>query len=325
MHALHELLLKKNARRIDADVSRAFYYAEDRSTDAFILHIDRKINKPVRFAAVKKLNRTLEAFDDATYQLSTKAKLCAGMVHRDATGLVFEIAVKKGLGHTQLARSLKRFKKLIGRATVSRGGEVVEDAALLDAAAYLERLPEQLAAWQAAQSDSDRASGDPEALPALLALEDEAVERCLRTIAKYLEAAAEAGESDATAEGRAVSGATVGEWLDRLERSEARIDGLLGTDEDEEAALVQAMREELREANLTDALHGSRHQIQAGVSNYLLQQQQMFRRSDTQVDGLLSPEELSFTDRDGRPVPIDTRFLEQTGLSAAFCFVGGQL
>ena len=325
MRARHELLLKKNARRISDDAPRAFYFADDKAEDEHILHIDRKIRKPTRFASVKKINRTLEAFDEEDYAVSSKTKFCVGMVSRDDRGLVFSIDMKKGLGHTQLARALKRFKKFLGPAVVQKGDGTADDGPLAAPSAYLDKLVARLEAWQAAHAATDRARGDTDAVLDKLAAEDVEVERCLRAIAKYYESADENGTSESDAGAQVVSGKSVVAWSRLLEGSSARIDELLGTDEDDEEALVDAIREELREANLTATLHGSREQVQAGLSSYLLQQQQMFRRPDTQVDGFLDASELSFTDDSGEPVHLDSAFLKRTGLDAAFEVADGGL
>ena len=224
MHPKHELLLKKNARKIQSDFIRAFYFAEDKATTKTILHIDRKIRKATRFGNLKKVNTTLEAFNDKDYTLGSKARMCAGMVGRDEQGLVFTIDIKKGLAAAQLARSLKKFKKLIGKARVQEGkGKVDEDTT-------------------------------PDSAP----------------------------------------------------------------DEEADARLLADMRAELKAANLAEELQGTREQIQGGLSSFLLQQQQIFRKENTQLDGRLTPEELSFTDSSGAPVKLDASFLKSSGLSRAF-------
>ena len=152
MHAKHRILLKKNAKRIvhtgNEQSNRAFYFALDKSRqaeDLEILHIDKKIRQSGKFNNIKKLNRTLEPFDDADYQLGRKSRMCAGMVSRSADGaLLFEVQIKKGIGAGQLARALKKFKRLIGMAAVSKGGEALgaeaADATLKSADHYLEKL-----------------------------------------------------------------------------------------------------------------------------------------------------------------------------------------
>ena len=149
MHAKHRILLKKNAKRIvhtgNEQSNRAFYFALDKSRqaeDLEILHIDKKIRQSGKFNNIKKLNRTLEPFDDADYQLGRKSRMCAGMVSRSADGaLLFEVQIKKGIGAGQLARALKKFKRLIGMAAVSKGGEALGAEAAAKSSVRAHRSP----------------------------------------------------------------------------------------------------------------------------------------------------------------------------------------
>ena len=159
MHPKHNILLKKNANRVvhtgDAQDARAFYFALDKSLDTDnqeILHIDRKIKTSAKFNNVKKLNRTLEPFGDESYQLTKKARMCSGTVSRSADSvLTFSVQIKKGIGAGQLARSLKKFKRLIGPASVLKDGKALDAEAaastLQSAEHYIGQLTELLGAY----------------------------------------------------------------------------------------------------------------------------------------------------------------------------------
>ena len=146
MHPKHEMLLKKNAKRIQTgadDKHRAFYFALDKANGEEILHIDRKIKKSSKFNTINKLNRPLEPFQDDEYTLGTKSKLCSGMVSRSDDGrLLFDVQIKRGIGANLLARSLKRYKRYIGIAAILKDGLPVDidtvDAIDLDAGSTID-------------------------------------------------------------------------------------------------------------------------------------------------------------------------------------------
>jgi hypothetical protein len=241
MHPKHELLLKKNAKRIQVgadDKHRAFYFALDKASGEEILHIDRKIKKPTKFNTVNKLNRTLEPFQDDEYSLNSKSKLCSGMVSRGDDGrLLFEVQIKRGVGANLLARSLKKYKRYIGIAAILKDG---------------------------------------------LALDVDAVD-----------------DMDLDA------GTTVDPVVSEAERAEDDLD------------LAAEIAAELAEANLTDNLFANTEESLQSVSYFLLQQQQMFRRGDAQLDPVLKPEELSFT-LNGEAVTLDAKMVQQLGLDSIF-------
>jgi len=243
MHPKHHLLLKKNAKRIahtgNDKSHRAFYFALDKDADQEVLHIDRKIKVASKFNTVKKLNRTLEPFQDDEYALGQKSKLCSGMVSRGEDGnLVFDVQIKRGLGANVLARSLKRFKRYIGIASILKDGVALDVDSLDDGA--------------------DLDGGD-----------------------------------------------VIDPVLDDAEAEEDDLD------------LAAEIAEELAEANLADQLFADGEQSTASVSYFLLQQQEIFRRDDDQLDPVLKPDELSFT-LNGAPQPLDAALLKATGLGDMF-------
>ncbi|MFT4977255.1 MAG: hypothetical protein ACI8S6_003160, partial [Myxococcota bacterium] len=242
MHPKHHLLLKKNAKKIvdtgNDQSHRAFYFALDKDADEEILHIDRKIKAPSKFNTVKKLNRTLEPFKDEEYELGQKSKLCSGMVSRGDNGnLVFDVQVKRGVGASLLARSLKKYKRYIGIASIMKDGVALDVDSL----------------------DGEDLDGDD----------------------------------------------TIDPVIEESEREEDDLD------------LAAEIAEELAEANLTDQLYADAEQSLDSVSYFLLQQQEMFRRDDQQLDPVLKSDELSFT-LNGEAQPIDKELLAATGLDAMF-------
>jgi hypothetical protein len=341
MHPKHSILLKKNAKRIvhtgNDQSERAFYFALDKSLgkdDQEVLHIDRKIKTSAKFNNVKKVNRTLEPFGDEDYQLSAKARMCAGVVNRSEDDiLTFSVQVKKGIGAGQPARSLKKFKRLIGRASVLKDGASLDadaaEADLKSADHYLAKLEGLLASYTASRQAGAKITGD-EALKAHSLAEEALVDQCIRALDKALEAARAPHGEDAAAAERAeaaalastVSGRTLSQWLAELEGWKPWIAG--GAQDEDDLELAAAIAEELREANLGDALSATGEQAVSGVSYFLLQQQEMFRRSDKQLDPVLSADELSLS-RDGEALVMTEELLRESGLSRAFTLVDGQL
>ena len=211
MHPKHRILLKKNAKRIvhtgNDQSERAFYFALDKSRakdEQEVLHIDRKLKQSTKFSNVKKLNRTLEPFDDDTYQLNRKTRMCAGIVNRDEAGsLMFSVQVKKGIGAGQLARSLKKFKRLSGKAGVFQDGAALDaEAAAADlkpAAHYLSKLEGLLGKYNASRDTGTAITEDDAALKVHSLAEEGLVDQCLRTLDKALEAIRAAHGDDDTA------------------------------------------------------------------------------------------------------------------------------
>ena len=330
MHPRHRVLLKKNAKMIEADRNRAFYFVADKESDSQILHIDRKIRQPTKFSTVKKVNRTLEAFDDDEYQVGRKSRMCAGTVTRDQKGLIFSVDIKRGLSESQLARSLKKFKKLIGKSLVSNGDEdaIDVDAAPEDDAPEAVDLAGPLAAYAASAAETqallsawteDGADADDprlEVLSARYASEGALVDAALQAIDAHFVSS----EEDASVSGRALS-----DWLAELEGWDDALGGQLGISEEAEVDLTAEVREALREANLSPEQLGTVEQAQASLSTWLLQQQEIFRSPDTQLDGVISGDEVFFT-RDGERVVLDGDAMSALGLDQAFTLdAGGML
>ena len=341
MHPKHRILLKKNAKRIvhtgnDQSV-RAFYFALDksRSKDSQeVLHIDRKIKQPGKFNNVKKLNRTLEPFNDKDYQLNQKTRMCAGIVNRSEDGaLMFSVQVKKGIGAGQLARSLKKFKKLIGKAGVLKGNEGSEESSeeLLSAGQYRSQLETLLGEYNTSRQKGAGITGDDEGLRAHSLAEEGLVDRCIQAIGQLLEAVrAEKGDNeDAANQAEAdqlaatLVGQTVAQWQATLAAWKPWIDGG-STVEEDDLELAAAIADELREANLDDSLTATREQAVNGVSYFLLQQQEMFRNADTQLDPVLTADELSLS-KDGVKLEMTPQLLKESGLGRAFTLVDGEL
>lgn len=343
MHPKHNILLKKNANRVvhtgDAQGSRAFYFALDKSLDADnqeILHIDRKIKTSAKFNNVKKLNRTLEPFGDESYQLTKKARMCSGTVSRSADSvLTFSVQIKKGIGAGQLARSLKKFKRLIGPASVLKDGKALDAEAaastLQSAEHYTGQLTELLGAYSLSR-ETGAAITDDESLTKHSLAEEALVERCLQALDKSLEAARfSGGEDEAASEAAEVTvlettilSKTIALWRDELEGWRAWMEG--GSSDEDDTTLSAAIAEELREANLSDALSATPEQAVRGVGYFLLQQQEMFRRSDTQLMPVLSADDFSLSRAsDGTALEMTEALLAESGLHKAFVFTDGAL
>jgi hypothetical protein len=332
MHPKHSILLKKNARRLTPDASVAFYYVDDKATDQHILHIDKKIRSPAKFANVKKVNKTLLAFDDEEYQVTPKARMCAGTVTRDDQGLVFTVEVSRKLGESQLARSLKKFKKLIGKAFIAKGGETVDvdETEEVTESVALPRIEAPLRAYSVSAAETNRLldawradgrSAEDERYAQLLdrlGTEGELVDSAVESIDNYLASAGAAGTAEGETLATAVVGRPLSRWIEELDGWEQALIAQLGIAEEEpDVDLTAEIRAELREANLSAEQISDVEHAQAALSTWLLQQQEIFRRPDTQVDGLITGDEVFFTQGDQRVV-IDEAKLAALGLDAAF-------
>ncbi|MEL6349281.1 MAG: hypothetical protein AAFV53_39635, partial [Myxococcota bacterium] len=332
MHAKHEALLKKNAKKVSESHVPAFYFVVDKDQDARILHIDRKIKTSAKFGNVKKINQTLKPFE-SDYQVGLKSKLCAGVVRQDGQTLIFSVEVRRGLSESQLARSLKAFKRFIGTARVE-GGDVeidVDSAEAGDVGESLKAVEQALKAYLEARENSDtqqktvdNAKGDqkPKAqktLEANFRKEEKTVSASIAAIGDYIDAVVASGKAAKDGEQAVVLEKRLATWLSELEVREGALLDVVDPFHDLEGQeLVTAIADQLREVNLSPERQASTEQATETLNTFLLQQQEIFRQKDTQLDGILSEDELFFTDNKGQKVQILPDFLKTTKLDAVF-------